>query len=774
MPRLTLLSLVLLAILSPLASAQGLLVNENEDLKIRLPRPWIRPTQPAPGTYKIEAIEVDAELSDQVAKVQVTQKFRNTGSQPMEVAFVFPLPYDAAVEQLTLLVDGKEFAGQMLPADEARATYEAIVRRNEDPALLEWVGHGLFRTSVFPVPAGAERTVTLRYSQLCKQSQGLTDFTFPLSTAKYTSEPVDLLSLRMTIESQTPISNLYSPSHTLKVERPNDRRAVVTYEAKNTLPARDFRLLLDTTGTELGANLVSYRPNNDEPGYFLLLASPKLPEPEDKPGAKTVLFVVDRSGSMSGEKIEQAKGALRFVLNNMREGDTFNIVAYDTKVESFRPELQKVSDESRAAALAYVDSLYAGGSTNIDGALKRAFSMLDDSSRPTYVIFLTDGLPTAGEQTEAGIVANTKSANKVRARLFTFGVGYDVNSRLLDKLCQANYGQGEFVRPDENIEASVARLYNRIGSPVLTDVALSIDVDDDDSASSGISGVYPQGVFDLFAGEQVVLVGRYSRHGSAKITLSGALAGEQKSYDFPANLVSESPDETNAFIGRLWATRRVGEIIDQIDLNGKNQELIDELVGLATKHGIVTQYTSFLADETADHNDIAGNRNDAFAATDALAGNTTNSSGFNQRWHKGALKKAAAPQAAPEPSEESALDTLRRTAGNDLQAAQAYAALAKGMAGGNACFYDADGNTTRMANNIRLIGCKTFFLRKVDDVQLWCDSSVDEEAEQNAEQIERFSDEYFALIEQHGSQVAPYLAIDEPVIVRLGDVVYRW
>ena len=218
-------------------------------------------------------------------------------------------------------------------------------------------------------------------------------------------------------------------------------------------------------------------PTTSEDGFFLLLASPEVKAASDERPAKTVIFVVDRSGSMSGKKIEQAKDALKFVLNNLRQGDTFNIVAYDSAVEAFKPELQKYDEETRKAALGFVDGLYAGGSTNIDGALTSALGMITDTSRPNYILFLTDGLPTAGETNEAKIVANTRQNNKNRVRMINFGVGYDLNSRLLDRLSRENFGQSEFVRPDENIEAHVSRLYSKMSSPVMTGLEIKVDVD---------------------------------------------------------------------------------------------------------------------------------------------------------------------------------------------------------------------------------------------------------------------------------------------------------
>jgi Ca-activated chloride channel family protein len=764
-PRRSLIAVLLFAMaFSARASAQGVLVDVRVDHAVRFPRPipWpphVRPPQPI-ESYKIEAIDVNAKLTDQVARVQVSQVFENTGSVQLEACFMFPLPYDGAIDQLTLLVDGKEYEAKLLTKEEAKRRYEEIVSKNRDPALLEWVGTGMFQTSVFPIPPGAKRTVTLRYSQLCRKSFGLTDFIFPLTTAKYTSKPLEKLSIRVAIESNAPIKNVYSATHKVEIDRPDKKHAVVKYEAKDLVPGEDFRLFYDSGEGEVGASAVSYRPKSDEDGYFLLLASPELKSDDDEKVAKTVIFVVDRSGSMSGEKMEQAKGAAKFVLNNLREGDLFNIVAYDSEIETFRPELEKFNDETRKSAVSFVDGLYAGGSTNIDGALKRALGMLADSKRPTYMLFLTDGLPTTGETGESAIVKSSQEANDVRARIFAFGVGYDVNSRLLDKLARENFGLSQYVRPNEDIEASVSALYRKIGAPVMTDVKVTVDVEDEDEGKP-VNRIYPKGEFDLFAGDQVVLVGRYQRSGDAKVKLTGKIGDNEESFDFPAKLVKKSDDDTNAFVAKLWATRRVGEIIDELDLKGRNEELVNELVKLATEHGILTPYTSFLADETSDVREVAQNRARALSEVESLE-ETSGRFAFSQRDEKLALQSASqAPAAAA-----SGPDGFR---GKEAEA-KALRGAGGGFFGGNVRFYDAAGDKDVAALNCRQIGRKTFFTR---DGRL-VDSTVTAEQEKNCRKIERYSREYFDLIERHGKHVAQYLALDERVVINLGGETYEW
>ncbi|HUT93687.1 MAG TPA: VIT domain-containing protein [Thermoguttaceae bacterium] len=798
MNRLTsLLTALVLLVLPALAWGQGLLVVVDPNQQVRLPRPIIiwpphpphpprpipRPVPP-PTTYKIQELDVNARLIDQVAQVRVSQSFVNTGSRQLEVCFIFPLPYEGAVDQMTLLVDGKEYPAKLMEADDARRMYEEIVRKNKDPALLEWMGTGLFKTSVFPVPPGAKRTVSLRYSQLLRKQEGLTDFLFPLSTAKYTSHAVEKVHVRATIESEEEIKNVYSPTHSVKIKRPDDRHATVEYTSENEVPTADFRLFYDVGKGKVSTRVLSYRPERQQDGYFLLLASPKIKAPDQKPPKKTVVFVVDRSGSMSGTKIEQARGAAKFVLQNLREGDLFNIVAYDSEVESFRPELQRFNDDTRKAALGFIEGVYAGGSTNIDGALRVALKQLQDSSRPSYVLFLTDGLPTAGVTNEMQIVENAREANDVRARVFTFGVGYDVNSRLLDKLVRTNHGQSEYVRPDEDVEDRVSRLYRRIESPVMTDVDIEL-VFDERKTEEGkpINRVYPKGAIDLFAGEQLVVVGRYKKSGTAKVVIHGSVGGQEQKLDFPAKLAKKSGDETFAFIEKLWAVRRVGEILDEIDLKGKNQELVKELIDLATRHGILTPYTSFLADENTNVRDLASNTRRAGDRLSALEQEVSGASGFYQRAFKGSMQRAsrvAASPAAPAagsggmmggrampgasfgygagaamPAEAEWLGRVARRA--ERMSAADLGALA-----------ESAGEMEDAVQTVRNIGNRAFYRR----ADRWVDSTVTGEQEKAAVRVKQFSDDYFALTRRFGRDLTQYLVFDEPVLVNLESQAY--
>lgn len=776
-------------LLSPsLAPAQVIIIDQTSRRIIRPPvppRPPIPRPQPPQPAFKVSRVDIHSDVRDQIAKVQVSQVFKNVSQQTIQTQIMFPLPDDAAISELTLLVDGKEFTGRLMKKEEARATYEAIVRQRKDPALLEYMGRGLFQTSVFPIPPNAERTVEIRYQQLLKKVNGLVDFLLPIGTSKHMSRPVENLNIAVRIHATDPIRTVYSPSHEVSIDRPNDKSAVCKMTLTNVRAPDDFRLMYGTQNGLVGMNVISYRPSDSEDGYFLLLASPELKRDDSRTVPKSVIFVLDRSGSMNGKKIDQARGALKYFLNRLKKKDTFNIVAYDSTVESFKPELQRADGEVLEEALGFADGIFAGGSTNIDAALKTSLGMLSAKGHPSYVMFLTDGLPTVGTRDEREIASGARAANQVGARLFNFGVGFDVNSRLLDRLSHDNRGQSVYVRPNEDIEAHVASLYNRIGSPLLTDIGMSIEFDRESRPSDPkpIARMYPKQLTDLFYGEQLVIVGRYRKGGAAKVTLTGHYGGEQKKFTFGADFVDRSADESNGFVEKLWAVRRVGEIIDELDLHGQNRELVNELVQLSIKHGILTPYTSFLADENVslrDRDNLARASRESSTRLAAESGRAA----FGQRALKGRFRQVEK------------LDDLKRLASGFAPGDDAARPAAPGQAGGRGGALpagkplpvrrvldyaelkkekesaEADGITEfedSLESTVVQVGQKSFFRKK----GLWKDSVVSEEDEKNAIVIVQFSQEYFDLASSHGGKLARYLVFDEAVVMKLEGKTYR-
>ncbi len=729
---------------------------------------------PIARAYEIREVSLIGKLRDQVAEVQVSQTFHNPGSVQIEAEFLFPMPEEGAVQDFVLMVDGRELPGRLLPKDEARRIYEEIVRRKRDPALLEYMGRGIYRTSVFPIPPGANRKVTMRYTQLCRRERDVVEFSYPMSTQKFTAKPIQRLSIDLNIRGKESIKSVYCPTDDAEIRRHGDHEVDVRLERRDVIPDRDFRMVITFAEGSFSASLLSDRPSDSDDGYFLLLASPEVRAAGVRPMPKTVLFVIDRSGSMAGKKIEQARRTLKSVLDNLREDDLFNIIAYDDRAEPFKPELQRYDARIREEAARFIDNIREGGSTNIDAALSSALGMIRDRSRPSYVLFLTDGLPTAGETDERRIAERCRKANEHRARVFCFGVGYDVNARLLDRLSGGNAGTSEYVRPDEDIEAHVGRFYGKMTSPVLTEIRLELSGVD-------INRTYPRDLPDLFEGGQLVVAGRYRQAGRTTIRISGRVAEERRTFEFPAELAGSSRGSTHDYVERLWAVRRVGDLIDQIDLNGPNRELIDELVNLSRHYGLLTPYTAFLADENVPLHAGLQNQARTRMALESLR-QESGRMGVVQRRDKQAYMQADRPGMGQ--SMSGSFPTQRQMMGG-MGASMARKSIGVGQSGlgGAAATVPVQANASApMANasqeqgsvakpreRVKQIGAKTFFFKG----GRWVDSIITAEEEAKARKIVQFTDAYFRLARMQEAEENIYLSQDEPILVKLADQVYR-
>jgi Ca-activated chloride channel family protein len=353
---------------------------------------------------------------------------------------------------------------------------------------------------------------------------------------------------------------------------------------------KDFVLYYGVSKKEFGVNLLAHAPEGKD-GYFMLMLAPSVKPPKGQVVRRDISFVFDASGSMAGDKIKQAREALKYCLNRLNEGDRFNVIRFSTDVEPFGDALLEATAENRKKALAFVDGFQALGGTNIDGALAVALTARRDAKRPHVVIFLTDGKPTIGTADTEVILKNVKAKGGANARIFVFGVGESVNTHLLDRIAGERGGVSQYVKPEEDIEVKVSSFYNKSASPVLSRPAVTVD-------GLKIRDVHPKTLPDLFAGEQVTLFGRYRGKGDRAIRLTGEVNGEKREFVYEATFAASGAD--NGFLPHLWATRRVGYLLDQIRLHGESKELKDEVLHLSKTHGIMTPYTSYLVLESDD------------------------------------------------------------------------------------------------------------------------------------------------------------------------------
>ncbi len=450
------------------------------------------------------------------------------------------------------------------------------MRKQRDPGILSYVGKGLIRARVFPIEPKKDKKIQIRYEEILSYDAGVCRYQFALATNHICKIPIEFLKIAVNVNSQDPIRNIYSPSHDITSKREEEHEAKIKFSDENVVPDEDFQLIFSISKDPVGLNLFTYKEDDDEKGFFLLLAAPSIPKP-DEINPKNVVFVLDRSGSMrSDKKIDQAKEALEFCLRSLNRKDNFAIVTFSDEIDCLTDSLTRAKDDEIDEACSKIKEIKAQGGTNIDGAMKEAFGLIEDreDERQTYILFLTDGRPTAGETKPETILEHIGKWNEEKCRIFVFGVGFNVNTHLLDGMSQKNKGLAKYVKPNEDIEVIVSSLYSKIANPVLAD--LKLDFEDID-----VSKVYPNELPDLFSGSQLVVLGRYEDGGEGTITLTGKTNGEKRRFSDEFRFTKENDDLD--YIPRLWGARRIGYLMDEIRLHGKDKELTDEVIRLSKK-----------------------------------------------------------------------------------------------------------------------------------------------------------------------------------------------
>lgn len=578
---------------------------------------WIEPVPGAGAVVRLRT-SVSVDVTDRVARVQVEEWFENRGGRVAEGAYLYPLPGEAVFSGFSLFQDDQELRGETMDADRARRIYEEIVRKRRDPALIELAGHGLIRARVFPIEPGQTRKITLRYTQVLERSGDALLLRYaagsavpgrvlpaprpmprpmplprrqpqldrpevgpqaPAAHARAGSDDGTPLTFVVHIADGRRFRDPFSPTHDVRVSR---EHGAITVRPRGELSG-DFSLFLPLARGLVGMTVAAHRTDGDD-GYFMLTLSPGQADAAATP--RDITVVVDVSGSMSGDKLDQTKQALHQLLGSLGLTDRFRLVAFNNRVERFRAGWTSGDHD---AADAWVDGLHADGGTDIAGALAEAFRLPSPEGRLPIVVFLTDGLPTVGQRNPERIATQAEQ-DRGRARVFAFGVGYDVNTVLLDRLSAAGRGATAYVEPGQNVETALGSLATKIQHPVLTDLRI-------DGAPVQLREIYPEHLPDLFAGEDLVLFGRYraAGNGNGAVRITGRRAGRTER--FATDAAFPAHETANDYIPRLWASRKVGALMQQIRLNGADPELVEEVRRTALRYGILSQYTAHLVQE---------------------------------------------------------------------------------------------------------------------------------------------------------------------------------
>ncbi len=531
---------------------------------------------------------VSTTIRERVAETRVEQVFRNHTGQVLEATYVFPVPEGASVSGFTMWIDGRRQEGELLESGRARRIYEEIVARLRDPGLVEHMGGSLFRARVFPIQPGAEERVEIRFTQTLEYHSGVIHYRYPLRTGGGAAQTLEDMTVSAQIVSRTPIRAVYSPSHPISVSRPDEHHATAGYEGTAVTLDEDFDLYYAVQDREVGLSLLTHRDPGED-GYFLAMIAPRTEITQQEIAHKEVLFVFDTSGSMAGEKLERAKAALDYMLARLRPEDRFQVVRFSTDVSALFGGNASVpaTPDNVARARNFAAHFVAAGGTAIHGALLEAYrTQRPEGDPPRMVVFLTDGMPTIGETRPRQIVDEVGRLGE-ESRLFVFGVGDDVNTTFLDQIARRGRGVGDYFQDGREMERRLSAFYDRIAYPLITDLSLSFP-------GLEVSDVYPRDLGHLYRGGQLFVVGRYHGDGEHPVRLSGRASHERSARTFSFDVAFPAESLDNDWLPRLWATRKIGFLLDEIRLRGEQPELRASVVDLARTFGVVTPYTSYL------------------------------------------------------------------------------------------------------------------------------------------------------------------------------------
>jgi Ca-activated chloride channel family protein len=565
--------------------------------------------------------DVKAEISGFLSRVVVTQEFENPFKEKIEAVYTFPLPQNAAVDDMTMIVGDRTVRGKILRREEAQAVYEAAKSNGQTASLLDQERPNIFTQSVANILPGEQIKITISYVETLKYEAGSYEFVFPMvvgpryipgsatsapnlnggngfapdanqvpDASRVTPQPVPEgmraghdVSIDVTLDAGVPIDALGSKTHDVSVERADERRAHVRLKDEATIPNKDFVFRYDVAGKKIEDALLTHSAGAG--GFFTLILQPPDQIRTEDVTPKELVFVLDTSGSMSGFPIEKAKETMKLALDNLYPYDTFNLITFAGDEHILFPEPVPATKENLQKAQAFLETREGGGGTEMMKAIKASMDPSDAQNHVRIVCFMTDGY--VGNEME--IIGEVQQ--HPNARVFAFGIGGSVNRFLLDNMARYGRGEVEYVALNDDGSAAARRFHERVRSPLLTDISI-------DWNGLPVADVYPRTVPDLFSAKPVILTGRYTGSGSGTIRLKGKVSGRDFVREIPVDFSNAQKHEV---LATLWARTRVDDLMSQ-DFNGVQQgnmkpEVKLAITQLGLDYRLMTQFTSFVAVE---------------------------------------------------------------------------------------------------------------------------------------------------------------------------------
>jgi Ca-activated chloride channel homolog len=546
---------------------------------------------------------VKADISGPLVRVTVEQQFRNPLDRKIEALYTFPLASDAAVDEMTMLVGDRTVRGKIKPKDEARAIYQAARNAGHLAGLLDQERPNIFSQAIANIRPGESVKVVIKYVETVKYEDGVYDFSFPMVvgprynprgtpntaninppvTPKGTRAGHDI-SVEVALDAGVPVNFIRSLTHDIDVHKTGATTAKISLRNKSELPNKDFALQHDVSGAKIADAVMTHR--DAKGGFFTMILQPPAHVPVEEITPKELVFVIDTSGSMSGFPIEKAKETMKLAMDGLHPRDTFNLITFAGDTHVLFPRPVYATRENLAKAKEFLQSRRGGGGTEMMKAIRAALDPSDEQDHVRVVCFMTDGY--VGNDME--IVGEVR--RHPNARVFSFGIGSSVNRFLLDQMAREGRGEVEYVGLEEDGSAAARRFYQRVNTPLLTDLTLEWN-------GIAVSEIYPARLPDLFSAKPVVISGRYDTPGRGILRLRGKQAGRDFVRDVRVSLPAVQP--AHDVLATLWARRKVDALMASnwtgMQSGNPGPELKSAITKIGVEFGLMTQFTSFVAVE---------------------------------------------------------------------------------------------------------------------------------------------------------------------------------